>query len=154
MGSGSKSYINKPPHIWLNICAFYHILGSTTSYMSYTRSHLNSSYMRKIFFSLLSVWVRTFKRSLRSRIRMKKGLNLSKNWMLYWIFGKKSETFGLMSVFLHGDFDLYRIHIKTFQIRTMVFYHALEGAVSREVHFRFHNESSSLGPLIYTGIIS
>ncbi len=37
MGSGAKSYMINgllSPHIWLNICAFPHILGSPSSYMT------------------------------------------------------------------------------------------------------------------------
>ncbi len=38
----------------------------------------------------------------------KKGLNLVKNWMLYCIFGQKSEKFSLKIV-LRGDFGFHNV---------------------------------------------
>jgi hypothetical protein len=56
-GSGAKSYITNDLLIYgENICAFPHILGSLSSYMTLHPIPLISLYMRKIMFSFLSVW--------------------------------------------------------------------------------------------------
>jgi hypothetical protein len=61
MGAVAKSYMTNgllSPHIWLNICAFSHIVGSPSSFMTMQpRSHLNFLfYEENFFFFFISVW--------------------------------------------------------------------------------------------------
>jgi hypothetical protein len=39
----------RPPHIWLNICAFTHILGGPSSYMTLQLLHSEFPYIRGKF---------------------------------------------------------------------------------------------------------
>ncbi len=61
-GAVAKLYMtNKPPHIWLNICAFPHILGSPSSYMTLQHLHSKFPYISgKLDFLFISVPPKTF----------------------------------------------------------------------------------------------
>ncbi len=63
-GAVAKSYMTNgllnSPHIWLNIWAFPHILGSPSSYMTLQLLHSEFPYtVRKVIFSFLSVFYST-----------------------------------------------------------------------------------------------
>jgi hypothetical protein len=48
-------YDKRPPHIWLNICAFPHILGRPSSYMTSHPIHSEFPYLSGNFFFFISV---------------------------------------------------------------------------------------------------
>jgi hypothetical protein len=140
-----SSYIRKfrrdrAPHIWLNIFAFSHILGSPSSYNIWlcNRSHLNSLWMRQIFFSFFSflsvclpictsTW-QTCGRYFIYKIEEKLAKLLIKNIRLLFYLS-------LYSVFIVSRRGFVIIYLKSLKLEIYCTYKDRNSGLGRTIHY-------------------